>query len=102
MKIIIISLMLLTVTNSHAEDAKGNFAIWGVGNKTCFSYYSARENNNYDDYKNFLMGFLTAYNALVPDTFRISGNMDIDAIIDWIDEDDEPSDNGAESSYYEG
>ncbi len=25
-----------------------------------------------------------------------------DAIIDWIDEDDEPSDNGAESSYYEG
>lgn len=85
MKIIIILLMLLTVANSHAEDAKGNFAIWGVGNKSCFSYDSARENNNYDDYKNFLMGFLTAYNALAPDTFRISGNMDIDAIIDWID-----------------
>lgn len=85
MKKIVILLMLLTVTNSYAEDAKGNFAIWGAGNKSCFSYNIARENNDYNDYKNFLMGFLTAYNALVPNTFSVSGDMDIDAIIDWID-----------------
>ncbi len=31
------------------------------------------------------MGYLTAHNKLIPDTFRISGKMDIDDVLEWLD-----------------
>lgn len=85
MRITILLILLLTGGNGIADDGKGNYAIWGVGNNSCFSYLKARENNDFDAYKLYLTGYLTAYNALTPDTFRISGTMDMDGIIEWID-----------------
>ncbi len=69
----------------QAADDKGNYAIWGVGNSTCHRYSKARENNDYQAYKDYLLGYLTAYNTLAEDTYRATGELDLDAILDWLD-----------------
>ncbi len=68
-----------------AADSKGSYAIWGVGNTTCHRYTQARENNDYSAYKNYLLGYLTAYNTLAEDTYRATGKMDLDEVLDWLD-----------------
>ncbi len=85
MKKIIFIVFMITVVASQADDGKGNYAIWGVGNQSCFKYSKARSTDDEVTYKNYIMGYLTAYNALMPNTFRISGNMNIDDIFDWLD-----------------
>jgi hypothetical protein len=71
---------------AHAGDKKGNFAVWGPGVKSCFSYTSARKAEKYDAYKYFIMGYLTAYNTLTPDTYRISGNDRFIDVMKWLDD----------------
>jgi hypothetical protein len=72
--------------SAYATDQSGNYAIWGMGNKSCFSYTNARKSDEYDNFKYYIMGYLTAFNALTPETFRVSGNMNLKAILAWFDD----------------
>lgn len=85
MRKVIYLLLLLTSLNVQAGDGKGNFAVWGVGNKSCFHYSQARGDSNDADYRGYIMGFLTAFNKLTPETFSISDKMTIDEILAWLD-----------------
>ena len=69
----------------QAADDKGSYAIWGVGNTTCHRYNKARENNAYQAYKDYTLGYLTAYNTLSEDTYRVTGKMHLDDVLDWLD-----------------
>jgi len=77
---------LVPFSTSMAIDEKGNYAVWGVGKKSCFSYNKARENDDYDNYSNYIKGFLTAFNIMEPKTYSISGSMPFEKIIEWIDD----------------
>ena len=77
---------LVPFSTSMAIDENGNYAVWGVGKKSCFSYNKSRENNDYDNYSNYIKGFLTAYNITEPKTYSISGSMPFEKIIEWIDD----------------
>ena len=82
-----ISIMLLILPlTGNAQDANGNYAIWGAGNKSCISYSNARKEDNYDSFKYYIMGYLTAYNALTPETFRLSGKKNLNEILVWFDD----------------
>ena len=81
-----IVILLLVSFASHAADNKGNYAVWGAGNKSCHSYHQARESNDFDLYKNYLLGFLTAYNVITPETYSISGQMKLDDVLMWFDD----------------
>ena len=83
---IILSLLLIVPVTAYAEDNNGNHAIWGVGNKSCISFTKAREADDFSAYKNYLMGFLTAYNILTSDTYRLSGSKDLNEILIWFDD----------------
>ncbi len=83
---IILSLLLIVPTTAFTADNSGNHAIWGVGNKACISYTKAREADDYNAFKNYLMGFLTAYNILTPETYRLSGSMNLNEILTWFDD----------------
>jgi len=67
-----------------AADLNGNHAIWGLGGKSCFAYNQAGAQGDRADYRDYVMGYLTAYNSVSPDTYRIEGNMDLDRIMSWI------------------
>jgi len=69
-----------------AADNMGNYAIWGKGNKSCFSYLKKRNNDAHEAYKDYLKGYLTAFNTITSETYSISGKMNIDQITKWIDD----------------
>lgn len=79
-------LAVLSSTSVHAIDEGGNYAVWGVGKKSCFHYTKARENDDYAEYSSYIKGFLTAFNIIEPKTYNISGSMGFNEILDWIDD----------------
>ncbi len=85
MKKFMIYLMLM-MPLAHAADENGSYAIWGVGKKSCFSYNKSRDSGDDSTYRNYLMGYLTAFNTQADDTYRISGGMDMFGVLNWIDE----------------
>ena len=88
---IAIFLLLTSITFTlQAADSKGQYAVWGPGQKSCHAYSEAREAGDYDDYKYFVMGYLTAYNTLTDKTYRISGDKNFDQILEWLDNYCEP------------
>jgi hypothetical protein len=85
MKNILACLLFLFSQTVLAADKSGNIAIWGAGQKSCFSYSSVRKSNDDAYYKYYLMGYLTAYNAQTPETYRISGKLNMAEILSWLD-----------------
>ncbi len=86
MKYLLVSLLLIFIQTAKAADESGNIAIWGAGQKSCFSYINARKSDDDGFYRNYVMGYLTAYNTQTPDTYRLSGNKNLAAIMKWLDE----------------
>ena len=70
---------------SRAADEDSHYVIWGLGQKSCHSYSEARSAGKADDYRNYVTGYLTAYNAFAADTYNIAPNMDSDAVLAWLD-----------------
>ncbi len=73
------------VAPCRAYDAQGNLAVWGVGQTSCFSYKKARTAGGFNDYKHYTLGYLTAYNALTPETYNVSGSTDLHGVLGWLD-----------------
>ena len=99
-----------------AVDVTGNYAVWGVGTKSCYAFNLAtvnylnsdnstqkkdeslisklkfwedKKNNqeeveNFDTYRNYIKGFLTAYNIFTEKTFSITGSMKEKQIVEWL------------------
>ncbi len=86
--IILLTLTCVTIipVSSQAADKDGNFAIWGKGNKSCHNYNISRNTDEEQRFKDYIMGFLTAFNVQMPETYRVSGNMNLDEILAWLDD----------------
>lgn len=68
----------LTSTLAHgpravAADAHGNYAVWGVGQASCNQFTKAYAKQAFQDYKNYLGGYLTAFNMLADDVYQATG-----------------------------
>jgi hypothetical protein len=86
MRIFSMIFLLFYVSASVAADKKGNYAIWGAGNASCHKYIMARAANDDEKYKNYIMGYFTAYNHEAADTYSITNEMNLNEILTWIDE----------------
>jgi len=58
---------------AHAIDVEGNYAVWGVGQASCHQYSQAYASGKVDDFKSYLAGYLTAYNAMTKDVYQATG-----------------------------
>ena len=83
--VLILSLSLQPLM-TMAMDKNGDYAVWGMGRKSCYSYDQARASGDYGPYKDYLMGYLTAYNVMTEDTYLISGKMNLEEILEWMDD----------------
>ena len=72
--ICLVILIAAWANKAPAADADGNYAIWGVGRTSCNQFNEAHEKGDLTAYKEFLMGYLTAYNTLTPDTYKVTGS----------------------------
>ena len=86
MRIYSMIFLLFFAAASVAADKKGNFAIWGAGNSSCHSYNQARAANEDNKFRDYIMGYFTAYNHQSVDTYSISRDMNLNEILTWIDE----------------
>jgi len=58
---------------AQAMDAEGNYAVWGVGQASCHQYSKAYAAGKVDEFKSYLAGYLTAYNAMAKDVYQATG-----------------------------
>ncbi|OGT63519.1 MAG: hypothetical protein A3I13_03075 [Gammaproteobacteria bacterium RIFCSPLOWO2_02_FULL_47_50] len=78
--------LLIYASASVAADKKGNYAIWGAGNSPCHGYNLARAANEDNKFRDYIMGYFTAYNHEAADTYSISRDMNLNEILNWVDE----------------
>ena len=71
---------------AQAADKDGNYAVWGVGAKSCFHFSQSEGQPGAEKYRDFVMGYLTAYDALTEDTYNIGAGKDLDQVMAWITE----------------
>lgn len=75
--------LLLSAPAAPAADRDGNYAVWGSGGKSCHTF-NTRDEAGDAAYREYIMGYLTAYNALANETYSISGDLGLDGVMDWI------------------
>ena len=62
----------LGTASVHAADAGNGFAVRGLGSQACSAYVSALSKpEEFAHYGNWLMGYATAHNRILPDTYDI-------------------------------
>ncbi|HIF51257.1 MAG TPA: hypothetical protein EYQ42_07010 [Thiotrichaceae bacterium] len=87
MKSLIIALVLvLTSSSTFAIDSKGNYAVWGLGKKSCFGYTQAIAGGDIENFKHYIKGFLTAYNMFTEKTYSIARKMNINEIAESLED----------------
>lgn len=70
----------------RAADRAGNYAVWGAGGASCHRYQrSSAEASSNQAFKDYLMGYLTAYNAIVEDTYNGLGGLSLEDAFAWLD-----------------
>ena len=58
---------------AHAIDAEGNYAIWGIGQTSCHQFTKAYATDALSDYRSYVAGYLTAFNAMAKDVYQVTG-----------------------------
>ncbi len=76
---------LLASNFSLAADSDGNYAVWGEGGASCYSFSKARAAEKDAPFKAYLRGYLTSYNTITDDTYSISGGMKLTEMMEWLD-----------------
>ncbi|MBL1142457.1 MAG: hypothetical protein HND53_10535 [Proteobacteria bacterium] len=84
--IFVLSILMLTSTSVFAVDINGNYAVWGVGKKSCFGFNKEINGEDSDKYKHYIKGFLTAYNIFTEKTYSITGSMNENDVLEWLNE----------------
>lgn len=79
-------LLVLVTQGIYAADSNGNYAIWGAGNQSCHKYNLTRSAGEDAVFKDYVMGYLTAYNHQATETYSISSDMNLTEVMGWLDE----------------
>lgn len=83
-RLILAAALLCMVPGAGARDAGGSFET--VGAKSCAAFMRDHEARSwaYNADTAWVTGYLTAYNALVPDTSNILGATDVSGAMLWL------------------
>lgn len=77
--------LLASAPWAGAADKEGNYAVWGPGQRSCNQYMESREAGSIEEFKLFAMGYMTAYNTFVPETYRNPSDLDVQGVLEWLD-----------------
>lgn len=62
-------------------DAAGNYAIWGQGARSCFQFMKTEGSPEATRFRDYAMGYLTAYNLLAEDTYSVTADEPLKTIM---------------------
>lgn len=76
----------LSVTSVQARDFEDSYAVFGVGAQPCSVYLAAGKKGSadLDVFNDWIMGYLSAFNVIVPNTYNILGDMDFPTVQVWL------------------
>jgi hypothetical protein len=84
MRLVLCLFTLPIAAPAVAADKDGNYAVWGVGAKSCYHFTQAQGGPEAEIYRNYVTGYLTAYDAITEDTYSIGAGKDLDQVMAWI------------------
>ena len=82
-----ILLLLLVSTASHGRDFEGSYATFGAGAKPCSIYLRAIERGGPEEdfFIDWTIGYLSAFNLIMPDTYNILGETEFTTSQSWLE-----------------
>ena len=79
--------VLTTVTAiSYGKDMDGDFVVFGVGEHKCINYLTNRKEPEFEYYREWLSGYLSAFNVIMANTYDIMGDRSYRQIINWLNQ----------------
>jgi len=68
-----------------ARDFEGGYAVYGAGGESCNVYLTSMKNGQKQDYFiDYTIGYLTAFNVIMPNTYNILGESGFDEAQGWL------------------
>ena len=89
LRILISTVILLAiVTPLQARDFEDNYAVFGAGAQPCSTYLVSMEKggNEQDFFIDWTIGYLSAFNLIMPETYNILGETDFPTAQRWLQE----------------
>lgn len=88
MKTILISCLLFLFFSqaSVARDFEGGYAVYGAGGDSCKAYLSSMKSggSKQDYFIDYTIGYLSAFNVIMPSTYNILGESDFAESQGWL------------------
>lgn len=83
----LIIVALCTQQTAVSKDVDGEFVVFGIGTSTCGDYISSRRQGSggMEPYRQWLSGYLSAFNLIVVNTYDIMGTNSYQHVIKWLD-----------------
>ncbi len=80
---------LLLLAASHmvlARDFEGSYAVYGAGSDSCQQYTGSMKNagKEQDYFIDWMIGYLSAFNVIMPSTYNVLGETGFDAVQLWL------------------
>ena len=80
-------MMLLISLPSSARDFENAYAVYAAGAEPCKNYTQAvaKGGRSHDYFVDWLIGYLSAFNVIMPDTHNILGELDFPSAQGWLE-----------------
>ena len=81
-------LLLMVSTLTHGRDFEGSYAAYGAGAKPCSIYLRSIERGGPEEdfFIDWTIGYLSAFNVIMPDTYDILGESEFTTSQLWLEE----------------
>lgn len=88
LKLLGILLVLQLGRSAAARDFEGGYAVYGAGAEPCSVYLKARNKGGLDEdlFTHWLIGYLSAFNLIMPSTYDILGESDFTDAQLWMED----------------
>jgi len=83
----LIILILAISPSAQARDFEGGYAVYGAGAQPCSKYVAALKQGNQelDYFVDWLIGYFSAFNVIMPNTYNILGESSFPSAQGWLD-----------------
>ncbi len=84
---VLIALIACLSLSVQARDFEGGYAAYGAGSQPCSSYVAAlkKGSGDVDYFVDWLIGYFSAFNVIMPNTYNILGESSFPSAQGWLD-----------------
>ena len=87
-RLLLITILFVQPLLVQARDFEDGYAVYAAGSESCSQYLAAeqRGGGDYDYFVNWLIGYLSAFNVIMPNTYDILGENEFSMVQTWLNQ----------------